>query len=108
TGAEARVDDVRVAAEFIPGTRKFSTVELSFDYRGAPLSLTLTNLGASIAMAGLGYSGGWNDGRGLGVWRGNPYAEHESWDVSHPVDVVAADGSVKQPAHRIHPVHVRA
>jgi hypothetical protein len=32
--------------------------------------------------------------------------EHETWDVSHPADVVLEDGTVERPAHRIAPVTV--
>ena len=65
-------------------------------------------LGPSIAMPGLGYSGGFRDGKGLGVWRGDEHKEFETWDVSHPAEVVYDDGSVRRPWHRIQPVHVLA
>jgi hypothetical protein len=41
---------------------------------------------------GGGYFGGFDDGLGQGVYRGDEYAEGETWDVSHPVDVVTASG----------------
>ena len=63
-------------------------------------------LGPSIAMPGLGYSGGWNDGRALGAWRGDEYREVDRWNVHHPVDVVREDGSIDQPVHRIQPVTI--
>jgi hypothetical protein len=59
-------------------------------------------------MTGLGYSGGWDDGQGLGLPRGPLAVEHDVWDVTHPVDVIAGDGSVVRPVHRIQPVRVRA
>ena len=73
---------------------------------GRSLRLGSAPLGSAVAMAGLGYSGGWNDELGLGVYRGESYVEHEIWDVSHPADVVAASGEVFIPMHRIAPVAV--
>ena len=75
--------------------------------------VTLTNMGLDpeglrIAMPGLGYSGGWDDGLGLGVWRGESHVEVDEWDVRDAVEVVTADGTVLRPVHRIQPVHVTA
>jgi hypothetical protein len=61
--------------------------------------------GPAVAMPGLGY-GGYNDGLGLGVWRGVTHSESEVWDVSHPAYVGYPDGSVGRPVHRIQPVQV--
>ncbi len=58
-------------------------------------------------MPGLGY-GGWDDGAGLGVYRGEAHVEGEVWNVSHPADVVLANGRVDRPYHRISPVHVES
>ncbi len=60
----------------------------------------------AVDMQGLGYSGGYHDGQGLCVWRGEEHVEHDVWDVSHPTDVVRSDGSVARPIHRIQPVRV--
>jgi hypothetical protein len=75
---------------------------------GTTLDLTVAARGASIAMQGLGYSGGYSDGRGLGAWRGADHVESDVWDVSHPSKVVAADGATKEHWHRIQPVAVSA
>ena len=72
---------------------------------GRPVVVDLEPLGPSIAMPGLGY-GGYDDGLGLGVWRGLDHVEHDVWDVSHHRDVARADGRVDRPVHRIQPVHV--
>jgi len=48
-------------------------------------------------MPGLGHGGKYQDGRGLGVWRGGEYVEHAVWDVSHPTDVDRPDGRVARP-----------
>jgi hypothetical protein len=61
--------------------------------------------GPAVAMPGLGY-GGYNDGLGLGVWRGVSHTEFDVWDVTHPADVGYPDGTVGRPVHRIQPVRV--
>jgi hypothetical protein len=75
---------------------------------GQVLKLSLSARGAAIAMQGLGYSGGWQDGKGLGAWRGEQVLETDVWDVSHPSRIVYPDGSHKEHWHRIQPVSVRA
>lgn len=71
----------------------------------AEVVVEATALGPAIDMQGLGY-GGYDDGRGLGVWRGDAHLEHDVWDVSHPAEVVRGDAVVR-PIHRIQPVRVR-
>ena len=41
---------------------------------------------------GGGYFGGFDDGLGQGVYRGDYHVEGEVWDVSHPTTIVDADG----------------
>jgi hypothetical protein len=72
---------------------------------GRPVTVALDALGPAVAMPGLGY-GGYDDGLGLGVWRGTEHVEHDVWDVSHHTEVVREDGRVDRPVHRIQPVHV--
>ncbi|HEX4015134.1 MAG TPA: hypothetical protein VHX15_00215, partial [Frankiaceae bacterium] len=54
----------------------------------------------SLSMLGLGYSMGYADRRGFGVWRGQQHLEHDVYDVSHDEDVVLPDGTVDRPYHR--------
>jgi hypothetical protein len=42
---------------------------------------------------GGGYFGGFNDGLGQGVYRGDYHVEGEVWDVSHPTQVVDSAGT---------------
>ena len=42
---------------------------------------------------GGGYFGGFDDGLGQGVYRGDYHEEGEVWDVSHPTQVVGSDGT---------------
>lgn len=86
--------------------RRFSTARFALRLDGGrALEVEATALGAAIDMQGLGY-GGYDDGRGLGFWRGDSHLEHDVWDVSHPAEVVRGDETVR-PIHRIQPVHVR-
>jgi hypothetical protein len=101
------VDDVSFRLELFPGTRRFRTIHLEVTLTdGGVMELETEALGSSIAMPGLGYSGGFRDGRGLGVWRGEQHEEFETWDVSQPADVTYEDGEVRRPWHRIQPVRV--
>ena len=45
-----------------------------------------------VYMQGGGYWGGWNDGLGRGVYRGESVVEGEIWDVSNPVTVYDLEG----------------
>lgn len=106
---DIRVRDADLSIELFEGTRRFRSVTLDLALDGGR-SLTLRSdaLGSAIAMPGLGYSGGYDDGLGLGVWRGDDHREIDIWDVRHPSQVVLADGTVTEPVHRIQPVHVTA
>jgi hypothetical protein len=48
-----------------------------------------------VYMQGGGYWGGWNDGVGRGVYRGEDHLEGEVWDVSHPVKVFDETGKTE-------------
>ena len=63
-------------------------------------------LGPAIAMQGLGYSGGFDDRAGLGVWRAEEHLETDVWDVSHPSVIGYPDGRRSEHWHRIQPVRV--
>lgn len=101
------VTDATFDLDLVPGTRRFRTLGLDLTLGdGNAMRITSEPLGPSIAMPGLGYSGGFRDGRGLGVWRGDLHIENETWEVSHPADVIDEFGEVKRPWHRIQPVRV--
>ena len=100
---------IELSVDLHPGTRRFRTAQVRAAFGdGKRLLLDLTAHGASIAMQGLGYSGGYDDGRGLGAWRGQNHLESDVWDVSHPSRVVYPDGSQKEHWHRIQPVGIKA
>lgn len=107
--ADLHVREARLDLDLYDGTRRNRRATLSLVlHDGRPLTLRSDALGPAIAMPGLGYSGGYDDGRGLGVWRGDDHREFDVWDVRHPAQVVHEDGTVTEPVHRIQPVHVTA
>ena len=86
-------------------TRRFRRVDLCVTFAdGRQLRLAADARGSSVAMQGLGYSGGSNDGKGLGAWRGEEHLESDVWDVSHPSKIGYPDGTQKEHWHRIQPV----
>ena len=109
TEAYHHVTNIALEAELHEGTRRFRRADLvaTFD-EGEELRLGVEAQGPSIAMQGLGYSGGYDDGRGLGAWRGESHLESDVWDVSHPSKVVYPDGAQKEHWHRIQPAAVEA
>jgi hypothetical protein len=107
-GALPRLESAQLALELVDAARPRRFRRASFDVRlsgGATLRVETETLGAAVDMQGLGY-GGYDDGRGLGVWRGDEHVEHDVWDVSHPAEVVRAGGKRVRPVHRIQPVRV--
>lgn len=61
------------------------------DVEGTVREYSFTDLGWVYCQGG-GYFGGFDDGLGQGVYRGEYHAEGEVWDVSHPTTLVDADG----------------
>ena len=103
------VTDIDLDVELHEGTRRFRRAGVVATFEsGKKLSLDVVAHGASVAMQGLGYSGGYNDGRGLGAWRGENHLESDVWDVSHPAKVILPDGTEKVHWHRIQPVSITA
>ena len=117
TGLVRRFDDphhdLHIASSglrltFFDGTRRVQRANFAATLDdGRSLEIEANALGPSIAMPGLGYSGGWNDKLSLGAFRGEAYREVDIWDVSNPVDVIWQDGSVDKPLHRIQPVTMK-
>jgi hypothetical protein len=98
---------LRVA--FSDGARPRRFTAASFETQladGTQVVIETEALGPAVDMQGLGYSGGYADGRGLGIWRGEAHVEHDVWDVGHPAEVVRANGARVRPIHRIQPVRV--
>ncbi|MBW2497775.1 MAG: hypothetical protein JRF61_10925 [Deltaproteobacteria bacterium] len=98
-----------LAAEFYDEERPRRFRSARFDARlanGEAVVIETQALCPAVDMQGIGYSGGYADGQGLGVWRGDAQLESDVWDVSHPTQVVRPGGEVVRPIHRIQPVRV--
>ena len=109
TGAVHVVQKIELAADLHPGTRRFRAAQVRATFSdGKHLVMDLSALGPAIAMQGLGYSGGYDDGRGLGAWRAENHLESDVYDLSHPSRVIYPDGSTKEHWHRIQPVGIKA
>ena len=109
TAQSREVRNIDLDVDFFAGTRRFESATLGVTLDdGEELALTTTVKGPSFAMPGLGYSGGYNDRGGPGVWRGESYTESDIWDVTAPSLVGLPGGSTFEPWHRIQPVHVRS
>lgn len=101
------ISSCEAAFEIQPGTERFSTSRLTVGLEtGDTVELLMTARGHAIVMPGLGYSGGYDDGLGLGVWRGDLVTEHDVWELSGPEKIILADGTVRRPRHRLQPVRV--
>jgi hypothetical protein len=109
TGESVLGTHVTVDATFTDDQRPRRFDKATFvvtDEAGGTTTFDVEAKGPAVAMPGLGYSGGYDDGLGLGVYRGIQHLEHEVWDVSHPAEVGYPDGTIGRPVHRIQPVTV--
>lgn len=85
---------VRSDLQFYDGGRRVRSGEFSLtDIDGVQRDYEFSDLGWVYCQGG-GYFGGFDDRLGQGVYRGEFHEEGEVWDVSHPTDVVLADGTV--------------
>ena len=101
--------NIALEVELHEGTRRFRRAGVVATFEdGKQLQLEVLAQGSSIAMQGLGYSGGYDDRKGLGVWRGAQVLELDRWDVSAPARIVYGDGKSNEHWHRIQPVAVTA
>ncbi len=108
TGVSVVANRVGIEADFVDDGRPRRVREARFTVEladGSTVHIGAVAQGPAVAMLGLGY-GGYDDGLGLGVWRGITHLEAEAWDVSHPAVVGHPDGSTSRPVHRIQPVAV--
>ncbi len=99
-GSTVTSHDVSLDFDVYPGTRRFSTGTYTMRTPAGEWRVEMTPISRSLTMLGLGYSMGYDDRRGFGVWRGAEHLEHDVYDVSHDEDVVLPDGSVDRPYHR--------
>jgi hypothetical protein len=62
------------------------------DAEGTVRTYEIEDMGWVYCQGG-GYFGGFDDGLGQGVYRGDYHEEGEVWDVSHPTQVVRSDST---------------
>ncbi len=93
------VVDVQHDLDFYEGGRRLRSGRFVLtDSEGRRREYELTDLGWVYCQGG-GYFGGFDDGLGQGVYRGDLHAEGEVWDVSHPTDIVDAAGRTFRVEH---------
>jgi len=94
--------DVEQDLKLVPGKRVFSTMAVKLKLEnGETWEVEAESIGRPWCYRGLGYDSGFNDGKGLGVWRSDTLLiEQDVYDLSDIEDVVMPDGSVQQPRHR--------
>lgn len=88
------VNDVQHELDFYEGGRRLRSGSFRLtDADGVVREYEITDLGWVYSQGG-GYFGGFDDGLGQGVYRGDYHAEGEVWDVSHPTRIVEESGEV--------------
>lgn len=93
------VVDVQHSIEFHPGDRRMRRGSFRLtDVEGAVREYEFEDLGWVYCQGG-GYFGGFDDGLGQGVYRGELHIEGERWDVGHPTTIVDASGRAFEVDH---------
>ncbi len=93
------IDRIEPEVEFYDGGRRVRRGRFRLtDAEGRARSYEFDDLGWVYCQGG-GYFGGFDDGLGQGVYRGDYHVEGEVWDVSHPTTIVRADGTAFEFAH---------
>ncbi|MET0985524.1 MAG: hypothetical protein ABW034_08965 [Steroidobacteraceae bacterium] len=86
--------------EFAPGTRACTGGRINAKLtNGEVVQLDITALVPATCYKGTGYDAGFDDERGLGLYRGER-VERDVYDVSHVENVVLPDGRTIRPWHR--------
>lgn len=93
---------------FIPGSRVYDTARLKVTTAdGNTYDIEAEAAGSPWTYKGTGYSEGYNDEKGLGLYRGQDLLETDVYDVSDPTKTILPDGREIAPVHREQPVSVR-
>ena len=81
------------SAEFRYGLRRLEHAVVAFEkYNGKVDRFSMQVLSQPLYMQGGGYWGGFDDGLGRGIFRGENHVEGEVWDISHPTQVRDLEG----------------
>jgi hypothetical protein len=108
TGTTLSADTLAIDATFVDDRRPRRFNYVRFDLTaasGEAISIEAEAVGPAVAMQGLGY-GGYDDGLGLGAYRGSNHLESDAYDVTDAAEVVSPDGTTARPIHRIQPVKI--
>ena len=92
--------------EFPPGSRAYRRASMRIvDSEGDTHEILAERLSEPIVMRGAGYDGGFDDGRGLGVHRGQEHAEWDEYDLaSEDTPTTVPDGNAVAGVQREQPV----
>lgn len=102
---ELEVRDLKLDLAFFPRTRRFSRATFfTATADGREWTIEAEPLARSFAMDGTGYDGGFDDGLGLGAYRGEYHVEADVYDLSHVEAARRPDGKVTRGFHRETPV----
>jgi hypothetical protein len=100
-----RATDVSHEISFIEGTRVYDRLRYRLVLEDdRTLVIDAEPVLRPWAYRGTGYNGGYDDGLGLGAWRGE-VLEHDIYDLSDP-EIVLLDGARSPAGHREQPVLV--
>ena len=107
-GGTREIIDAEHELSFVPGTRLFAKAHLRLTASdGVKWDIRVEAIGRAWVFKGLGYDGGFNDEKGMGVWRGDALTvESDTYDISDVEEVVMPDGRRQRPRHREQPVRV--
>jgi len=82
------------SAEFAGGLRRLERAVVAFERHGGRADrFGIEVVSRPLYMQGGGYWGGFSDGLGRGIYRGEDHVEGEIWDVSHPTRVYDLSGN---------------
>jgi hypothetical protein len=85
----------------LPNTKLFQTGRITATTEdGQTWVIEAESVGRAWLYKGSGYDNGYNDEKGLGVWRGDWLEEYDVYDLSDPEACVLPDGRVIRPRHR--------
>lgn len=101
-GAAVSVSRIDHDIRFKPGTRIYERLDLELGLaNGDVWTINIEPMGRPLVYRGAGYDSGFDDGRGLGAWRGaDLLIEQDIYDISAPEAVVRPNGETIRPQHR--------
>ncbi len=96
-----KVADIRHDVSFAPGTRVFDRAIVDVGTTdGQTFHIEAESIGRPWVYKGTGYSRGYNDEKGLGVWRGEWLEEIDVYDTGDPEAVILPNKTIIRPVHR--------